>query len=217
MAVTQTELRASLRRKLGDDTPLNFVAYDEVLRAAHEEIFPFIYRTVIDESLTTIANAREYILPTNTRRYLFKIELADSGGFYHQTGKFRLVGDDKLLFTFAPGPNRRIRLWAAIPYIYGASPDIPNQYAELVVLGAAAIFCSEDRVAARSHPTRYGDALRDIGVSVGEIISAGIALRQIFEKRRRELTMPRPTFFLPYPRESKSVRTYEYGQEIRGT
>lgn len=192
----------------------------DAFNAALEAMYPYIYRPVVDESLTTVANQYEYSIPvmpasdTDANIYhISKISIQMNTGeaFYpeHAWDVIRgsstsLANTASIVFRRAtPDSTSTIRLYGFGPFprltLAGSLDNLfPRQAEELLVLYAASHLLASGEAGRVRQDRGVRDTREEANVA-GSSMRASQALLQRFYARLGQASMP------PMPKNVKSV------------
>lgn len=167
----------------------------DALNAAKDEMYPLIYKPVLDTSLSADSVTYEFTIPS-TLRHLSSVELQTSGDTkFHPVRDWRVkrAATPKLVFKWAPPPGT-LRLHGFGPFddytATGSSDSLFPTYAEnALVLGAASRLLGSGEAGR----TRFDVGARDDREAAnrpGTSISLANHVERRFEKALLRAAMP---------------------------
>lgn len=193
-----------LNQRLGDVTNAADVGEPTKIRwLAHgvRAMWPKVYRTVVDTSLSIVANTYEYALPaTFDDAEIFRVEVKVGPALERWARVDNYIIDRRtskmLVFEQLPGiAGATLRIHAAlpptVPTAAASTLDFPDRFNELPVwyaLGLAMQGGQQDRL----NYKRYSTVAARNGVDVGELMSSAQFCFSQFELLLDRLAMPWP-------------------------
>jgi hypothetical protein len=176
----------------------------DALNAAKDEMYPYIYKPILDTSLTADATTYEFTVPS-TIKHLASVEIAVTGDTAYRpmhNWQVRRASTPKLQFR-APPPAGTIRLHGFGPFddvtAGGSLDDLFPVYAEdALVLSAAARLASSGEMGRVRQDIGLRDD-REAANRVGSSISLANQLERRFEKTLARVAQP------PMPHHVRSV------------
>lgn len=180
------------------------VEYLDALNAGLGAAFPYIYRRVVDESITTSGGAYEYVIPDMPGISGFKIpyisevflkEASDTA--FRKTRSFHILRDEsspKIKFRRQQVADAKVRIVGFGPYAALASGDsLGSQfppYAEDILVWFSAQYLLASGEAGRVRVDTGAIDDREQANRVGSSMQASNSLFQRFQIRLREAGLP---------------------------
>ena len=165
--------------------------------------FPWLYKEIIDTSLTTIADTYEYTIPTVTATgqaisHLTSVELKEAGDFaYRMTSAWdvRRGSTPKLKFRrlYVTGANIRIHGYGPFGHLAAFTDTIDAQYpynAEMPLVEFAGAYLLESGEARRVRVDTVPTDSRENANRVGSSMAASNAVLSRFERNLARCAMP---------------------------